>query len=160
MRLKGADVPAVEACVALGANLGDAQATVRAAIEDVASLPHTQRVLVSSLYRSAPFQAQGPDFINAVMLVRTTLAPLALLHALQALEKLAGRQRPYINAPRTLDLDLILYGNDEISTPELTVPHPRYHQRAFVLHPLAEIAPQRVPSAWLQAVADQPIHRL
>ena len=160
MRLKGADVPAVEACVALGANLGDAQATVRAAIEDVASLPHTQRVLVSSLYRSAPFQAQGPDFINAVMLVRTTLAPLALLHALQALEKLAGRQRPYINAPRTLDLDLILYGNDEISTPELTVPHPRYHQRAFVLHPLAEIAPQRVPSAWLQAVADQPIQRL
>jgi len=97
----------VMACVAFGANLGDAVATVQQALRAVAGLPQTQLVNASSLYRSAPYEAQGPDFINAVALVQTQLTPLELLHALQALELQSGRERPYTNAPRTLDLDVI-----------------------------------------------------
>ena len=90
----------------------------------------------------------------------TTLDAPALLDALQAIEHRAGRERPYRNAPRTLDLDLLLYGDGRIESPRLTVPHPRMHERAFVLVPLAEIAPDRVPAAWLRAVSDQRIGRL
>ena len=147
----------VLACVALGANLGDAVATVQQALRDVAGLPHTQLFKASSLYRSAPYEAQGPDFINAVALVHTQLSPLALLHALQALEQQSGRERPYKNAPRTLDLDIIFYGDLALSTPELTLPHPRWHERAFVLLPLAEVWPERVSSAQLTAVKNQTI---
>ncbi|MEY4726961.1 MAG: 2-amino-4-hydroxy-6-hydroxymethyldihydropteridine diphosphokinase [Pseudomonadota bacterium] len=148
------------ACVAFGANLGDAVATVQQALRAVASLPQTQLVNASSLYRSAPYEAQGPDFINAVALVQTQLTPLELLHALQALELQSGRERPYINAPRTLDLDVIFYGDVLLTTPELTLPHPRWHERAFVLQPLAEIWPERVSAAQLAAVQDQDIHRM
>ena len=148
------------ACVAFGANLGDAVATVQQALRDVAGLPQTQLVKASSLYRSAPYEAQGPDFINAVALVQTQLSPLALLHALQALELKSGRERPYINAPRTLDLDVIFYGDVTLTTPELTLPHPRWHERAFVLQPLAEVWPERVSAAQLAAVQDQVIHRM
>jgi 2-amino-4-hydroxy-6-hydroxymethyldihydropteridine diphosphokinase len=148
------------ACVAFGANLGDAVATVQQALRDVAGLPQTQLVKASSLYRSAPYEAQGPDFINAVALVQTQLTPLALLHALQALELKSGRERPYINAPRTLDLDVIFYGDATLATPELTLPHPRWHERAFVLQPLAEVWPERVSAAQLAAVQDQVIHRM
>ena len=148
------------ACVAFGANLGDAVATVQQALRAVASLPQTQLVSASSLYRSAPYEAQGPDFINAVALVQTQLTPLELLHALQALELQSGRERPYINAPRTLDLDVIFYGDVLLTTPELTLPHPRWHERAFVLQPLAEIWPERVSAAQLAAVQDQDIHRM
>ena len=148
------------ACVAFGANLGDAVATVQQALRDVAGLPQTQLVKASSLYRSAPYEAQGPDFINAVALVQTQLSPLALLHALQALELKSGRERPYINAPRTLDLDVIFYGDATLATPELTLPHPRWHERAFVLQPLAEVWPERVSAAQLAAVQDQVIHRM
>jgi 2-amino-4-hydroxy-6-hydroxymethyldihydropteridine diphosphokinase len=150
----------VMACVALGANLGDAVTTVQQALRDVAGLPDTQRVKASSLYRSAPYEAQGPDFINAVALLQTQLSPLALLHALQALELQCGRERPYKNAPRTLDLDLIFYGDVTLSTPELTLPHPRWHERAFVLLPLAEVWPERVSTIQLAAVQDQAIHRM
>ena len=150
----------VMACVAFGANLGDAVATVQQALRAVASLPQTQLVNASSLYRSAPYEAQGPDFINAVALVQTQLTPLELLHALQALELQSGRERPYINAPRTLDLDVIFYGDVLLTTPELTLPHPRWHERAFVLQPLAEIWPERVSAAQLAAVQDQDIHRM
>jgi 2-amino-4-hydroxy-6-hydroxymethyldihydropteridine diphosphokinase len=150
----------VMACVALGANLGDAVATVQQALRDVAGLPETQLLEASSLYRSTPYEAQGPDFINAVALVQTQLSPLALLHALQALELRSGRQRPYKNAPRTLDLDLIFYGDVVSVTPELTLPHPRWHERAFVLQPLAEVWPERVSAAQLEAVKDQAIHRM
>jgi 2-amino-4-hydroxy-6-hydroxymethyldihydropteridine diphosphokinase len=150
----------VMACVALGANLGDAVTTVQQALRDVAGLPDTQRVKASSLYRSAPYEAQGPDFINAVVLVQTQLSPLALLHALQALELQCGRERPFKNAPRTLDLDLIFYGDVTLSTPELTLPHPRWHERAFVLLPLAEVWPERVSTIQLAAVQDQAIHRM
>ena len=150
----------VMACVAFGANLGDAVATVQKALRDVAGLTQTQLVRASSLYRSAPYEAQGPDFINAVALVQTQLTPLELLHALQTLELRSGRERPYINAPRTLDLDLIFHGDVMLTTPELTLPHPRWHERAFVLQPLAEIWPERVSAAQLAAVQDQDIHRM
>jgi len=148
------------ACVAVGANLGDAVATVRQALHQLAALPSTQLVRASSLYRSAPYEAQGPDFINAVALVQTQLSPLALLHALQAIELQSGRERPYKNAPRTLDLDVIFYGDVALDTPELAVPHPRWFERAFVLLPLAEIWPERVNPAQLAAVQDQAIQRI
>ena len=148
------------ACVALGANLGDAVATVQQALRDVACLPDTQLFKASSLYRTAPYEAQGPDFINAVALLHTHLSPLALLHALQALELSSGRERPFKNAPRTLDLDIIFYGDVESATQELTLPHPRWHERAFVLQPLAEIWPERVSAAQLAAVQDQIIQRM
>ncbi len=148
------------ACVALGANLGDAMATVKQALRDVACLPDTQLFKASSLYRSAPYEAQGPDFINAVALLHTQLSPLALLHALQALELASGRERPFKNAPRTLDLDIVFYGDVELATHELTLPHPRWHERAFVLQPLAEIWPERVSAAQLAAVQTQIIQRM
>jgi 2-amino-4-hydroxy-6-hydroxymethyldihydropteridine diphosphokinase len=148
------------ACVALGANLGDAVATVQQALRDVAGLPDTQLFKASSLYRSAPYEAQGPDFINAVVLIHTQLSPLALLHALQALELESGRERPFKNAPRTLDLDIIFYGDVSLETAELTLPHPRWHERAFVLQPLAEVLPERVSDLQLVAVQDQAIQRV
>ncbi len=148
------------ACVAIGANLGDAVATVQQALRDVAGLPETHLVKPSSLYRSAPYEAQGPDFINAVVLIQTQLRPLELLHALQVLELQSGRERPYTNAPRTLDLDLIFYGDVAVATPELTLPHPRWHERAFVLQPLAEVWPERVSTGQLAVVQDQSIQRI
>jgi 2-amino-4-hydroxy-6-hydroxymethyldihydropteridine diphosphokinase len=142
--------------VGLGANLGDAVATVRAAFEALNVLPQTRCVARSSLYRSAPIDAQGADYINAVAQLQTRLLPEALLEALQAIEERFGRERPYRNAPRTLDLDLLLYGQRRIATPLLTVPHPRLHERAFVLAPLAEIAPDFA----LPMPADQRIERI
>jgi 2-amino-4-hydroxy-6-hydroxymethyldihydropteridine diphosphokinase len=150
----------VMACVALGANLGDAVATVQQALRDVASLPETQLFKASSIYRSAPYEAQGPDFINAVALVHTLLNPLDLLHALQTLELQSGRERPYKNAPRTLDLDLIFYGDVTLAMPDLTLPHPRWHERAFVLLPLAEVWPERASAAHIAAVQGQAIDRI
>jgi 2-amino-4-hydroxy-6-hydroxymethyldihydropteridine diphosphokinase len=150
----------VTAYVALGANLGDARATVSDAIAALAGLPGTRLLQASSVYRTAPWEASGPDFINAVAAIETALGAHDLLRALQALELQAGRERPYRNAPRTLDLDLLLYGDAVIDTPDLIVPHPRLEQRAFVLVPLAEIAPGRVTPQQLQAVADQAIERL
>lgn len=127
--------------VGLGANLGDAQSSLARAVYELAALPGTQVVAVSSVYRSAPVQAHGPDFYNAVAELRTTLAPVPLLRALQGLEQAHGRQRPYHHAPRTLDLDLLLYGDRVLNEPALTLPHARLHERAFVLLPLAELAP-------------------
>lgn len=150
----------VTAYIALGANLGDAAATVRQALSDLAALPQTQLLRASSLYRTAPIDSSGPDYINAVAEVATTLAPQALLAALQQLELAAGRERPYRNAPRTLDLDLLLYGEVRLDEPTLTLPHPRMYERAFVLVPLAEIAPQRVDARQLVVVHDQALERL
>jgi 2-amino-4-hydroxy-6-hydroxymethyldihydropteridine diphosphokinase len=93
-------------------------------------------------------------------LVHTQLSPLELLHALQDLELQSGRERPYKNAPRTLDLDLIFHGDTELATSELTLPHPRWHERAFVLQPLAEVWPERVSAAQLAAVQDQMIQQI
>lgn len=154
------------AFIALGANLGDAKRSVHEAVDKISALPQTRLIARSSLYRSAPVEASGPDFINAVVAVATRLEPLDLLSRLQAIELDHGRERPYRNAPRTLDLDLLLYGDRSFASPTLTVPHPRLHQRAFVLLPLAELAPEiEVPGqgavgALLPSVAGQAIERL
>lgn len=148
------------AWVALGGNLGDARQSVQQALQALDALPQTRLEAASSLYRTAPVDASGPDFINAVARLRTSLAPLALLQALQGLEQQAGRERPYRNAPRTLDLDVLLYSGVRQQTPELELPHPRMLQRAFVLVPLAQIDAELVPPEMLQAVADQAIERL
>ncbi|MDO8277178.1 MAG: 2-amino-4-hydroxy-6-hydroxymethyldihydropteridine diphosphokinase [Burkholderiaceae bacterium] len=150
----------VSAWIALGANLGDAAATLKSAIAAIARLPLSRMVRASSLYRSAPLDASGPDFINAVVEISTGLTAPDLLDALQTIEAAAGRQRAYRNAPRTLDLDLLLYGDARIESERLCVPHPRMAQRAFVLLPLAQIAPQQVDAALLQQVAHQVIERL
>lgn len=147
--------PALTAYIGLGANLGQAEQTIRQALSDLNRLPHSRVQAHSRLYRSAPVDATGPDYINAVAALQTRLPPLQLLARLQQLEQAAGRQRPYRNAPRTLDLDLLLYGQERIDSPGLSVPHPRILQRAFVLRPLAELAPERVSAADLQAVAGQ-----
>lgn len=133
--------------VGLGANLGDAQATLLAAFDALDKLPGTRCVARSSLYRSAPLDADGPDYVNAVAELRTKMQPPVLLRALQDVEQRFGRERPYRHAPRTLDLDLLLYGQRRVATAALTLPHPRLHERAFVLLPLAELAPDLAPAA-------------
>lgn len=156
----------VRAYVALGANLGDAAATLRTALDELRRLPQTRLAAQSSLYVTQPVDAGGPDYCNAVAALDTALTPLDLLHALQAIEQAHGRERSYRNAPRTLDLDLLLHGDTVQDTPELTLPHPRMHQRAFVLAPLTEIAPgiaipgRGAASAWLSKITDQPIRKL
>lgn len=152
--------PEVTAYVALGANLGDPVRAVRSALDALAGASGLRLLRASSLYRTAPHEAHGPDFINAVAEVATTLNAPQLLTALQSIEQAAGRERPFRNAPRTLDLDLLLYGDARIESPSLTVPHPRWRERAFVLLPLAELAPERVPAPWLASVAGQRIERL
>ena len=146
--------------MAFGANLGDAQATVLQAIEDVGALATTQLRKVSSLYASAPHEATGPEFVNAVAMYDTDLLPLELLDALQNLEKTAGRERPYLNAPRTRDLDIVFYGDIALDSPRLTLPHPRWQKRAFVLVPLEEISPDKVSPALLSSVANQSVRRI
>ena len=138
---------AVEAFVALGANLENPVRQVQHAIAQFGALEHTKVLAVSSLYRTAPVgYADQPDFINAVAKLQTELSPHALLDALHAIENRHGRQRSVRNAPRTLDLDLLMYGTCVVNEENLTLPHPRMQERAFVLLPLAEIAPDvRLP---------------
>jgi len=150
----------VIAYVGIGANLGDARAAVLRAFDDLGQLPQTRLVARSSLYRSAPVDATGPDFVNAVAAVHTHLTAPDLLAQLQGLERRAGRERPWHHAPRTLDLDLLLHGSARIESDVLTVPHPRWQQRAFVLVPLSEIAPDLVPPGALAAVTSQVIARI
>jgi 2-amino-4-hydroxy-6-hydroxymethyldihydropteridine diphosphokinase len=152
--------------IGLGANIGDARGALDAAFAALASLPLTELVAASSIYRSAPIESSGPDYLNAVIKLRSALDPFELLEHLQHIEVAHGRRRPYRNAPRTLDLDLLLYGDRQIESCDLTVPHPRMHQRAFVLAPLAEVDAQlRIPrhgavTDLLHRVADQRIDRL
>ena len=155
------------AFIALGSNRGDPESKVRQAIAALAELPQSQLASASSLYRSAPVgHTDQADFINAVAQISTALAPQALLAALLAIEQRFGRERSFRNAPRTLDLDLLLYDAQTIAEPGLAVPHPRMHERAFVLAPLAEIHPGCVipglgPAAdWLARCRDQVIARL
>ena len=155
------------AFIALGSNLGDPEAKVRQGIAALAELPQVQLVAASALYRSAAIgHADQPDFVNAVAQIATSLAPQALLAAMLAIEQRFGRERTFLNAPRTLDLDLLLYDAQTIAEPGLAVPHPRMHQRAFVLAPLLELAPACVipgkgPAAdWLARCGDQTIERL
>jgi 2-amino-4-hydroxy-6-hydroxymethyldihydropteridine diphosphokinase len=154
------------AYVGVGANLGDARANVLDALARLAALPGGALLHTSGLYRTAPIDSSGDHYINAVACLETGLDAHALLAALQEIEQAHGRERPYRNAPRTLDLDLLLYGDEIIETPTLSVPHPRMHQRAFVLVPLYEIAPDAViPGLGLASdfgpqVAAQSIYRI
>jgi 2-amino-4-hydroxy-6-hydroxymethyldihydropteridine diphosphokinase len=155
------------AYVALGANLADPAAQIRAALAALGGLPESCLLRASSLYRTAPVGIHGqPDFINAVAVVETRLTPHDLLAALFGIEARFGRRRDFHHAPRTLDLDLLLYDAQVIDTPQLTLPHPRMHLRAFVLAPLLEIAPDCLlpgrgsAAAWLPATRLQPIERL
>ncbi|MFJ3055737.1 2-amino-4-hydroxy-6-hydroxymethyldihydropteridine diphosphokinase [Herbaspirillum sp. NPDC087042] len=154
------------AYIGIGGNLGDARATVEDAIARLAALPQTELLRSSSLYRTAPIDSSGDDYINAVAQLSTTLTASALLQALQEIELQHGRERPYRNAPRTLDLDVLLYGQARIDNETLTVPHPRMAQRAFVLVPLLEIdATVVIPglgaaAPFLAGITDQPISKL
>ena len=155
------------AFVGVGANLGDPAAQVRAAIAALAALPGTLLVTASSLYRTAPVgYADQPDFVNAAALLETALAPRALLEALQAIEARSGRARSFKDAPRALDLDLLLYGEEALDEPDLVVPHPRLHRRAFALAPVVEIDPAAVipgrgPARdWLARCTDQRVARI
>jgi 2-amino-4-hydroxy-6-hydroxymethyldihydropteridine diphosphokinase len=152
--------------VGLGANLGDAAQTLRSAVEQIGRLPSTRVVALSPFYASAPVDATGPDYTNAVAELRTDLPPAALLLALLGIEAEHGRQRPHRHAPRTLDLDLLLYGQRVSDDPAVTLPHPRLHLRAFVLRPLLDIAPALVHPRLgplvdhVAAVADQTLRKL
>ncbi|HEX5539505.1 MAG TPA: 2-amino-4-hydroxy-6-hydroxymethyldihydropteridine diphosphokinase [Methylophilaceae bacterium] len=137
-----------KAYIALGSNLQQPQQQVLQAFRELSQLPATRLVRQSSLYRTAPLDQHNrrhdeqPDFINAVAEIATEMPPLALLHAILAIEDRHGRERPFPNAPRVLDMDLLLYDNLQTHSVELTLPHPRMHERGFVLLPLAEIAPE------------------
>jgi 2-amino-4-hydroxy-6-hydroxymethyldihydropteridine diphosphokinase len=155
------------AYIGIGSNLEDPQAQVEHAFDELARLSRTRLSARSSLYRSAPLgYAAQPDFINAVAAVDTELAAHELLAELQSIEARHGRRRSFANAPRTLDLDLLLYGDARIDEPHLVVPHPRMYERAFVLRPLVEIAPQAtIPgrgaaAACLARRADQRVERI
>ncbi|SCX62871.1 2-amino-4-hydroxy-6-hydroxymethyldihydropteridine diphosphokinase [Nitrosospira sp. Nsp1] len=131
-----------QAYIGLGSNLDNPASQIRKAFEELARLPSSHLLAHSSLYRSAPMgHTDQPDFINAVALIETALAPHDLLKALLEIEHLHGRVREYLNAPRTLDLDILMYDGLQWDEDCLILPHPRMHQRAFVLQPLREIAP-------------------
>ncbi len=157
-----------EAVIALGANLGEPKKALEQALKRISKIEQTILLKVSSFYRTAPVDSSGPDYVNAVATVETELEPEALLSALFVIENEAHRVRPegVHNAPRTLDLDLLLYGDVVQQTPFLTLPHPRMHERAFVLVPLLEIEPDcRIPGKgpagdFLESVKDQAISRL
>jgi len=156
----------VRAYVGLGANLGAARDAVVQALAQLALLPATALVARSSLYRSAPVDADGPEYVNAVASLDTGLSAPSLLAHLHAIEAAHGRLRPYLNAPRTLDLDLLLWGDMCSDAPDLLLPHPRMHLRGFVLEPLAELAPDlQIPgrgplSKWRPLAAGQDVQRV
>lgn len=150
----------VTAYLGLGANLGKPAAALALAIQQLGAYPGIAVTAQSSYYRTAPLDSSGPDYTNAVVEVRTSLTAPELLSCLQSIESAAGRERPYRNAPRTLDLDILLYGDAQVSSPALDIPHIRMWQRAFVLLPLVEIAPQRVSAEQLLAVRAQAISRI
>ena len=154
------------AYIGIGANLGDARGNVADALQRLRRLPGCTLMATSSLYRTAPVDSSGDDYINAVARVATQLPAEQLLQALHGIEQAHGRERPYHNAPRTLDLDLLLYSDAQIASATLTVPHPRITERAFVLVPLLELGsgiviPGAGPAqAFLAGVADQAITRI
>jgi 2-amino-4-hydroxy-6-hydroxymethyldihydropteridine diphosphokinase len=156
----------VTAYIGIGSNLGDAQGNVQRAILRLNKLPNTRLGGQSSLFRTAPLNATGDDYINAVACIDTQLPAAQLLHELQAVEKDFGRERPYPNAPRTLDLDILLYGQQKIVSDSLVVPHPRLTERAFALVPLLQIDPFiTIPGKgpahhFVPSVAGQIIHKI
>jgi len=155
------------AYVGLGANLGEPRRQLTEALTAMSGLPETRLAGHSSFFRSAPIGYEDqPEFLNAVAALDTRLAPGVLLEGLQGIERRSGRERPFANAPRMLDLDLLLFGNEQIARPGLTVPHPRMHERAFVLKPLVELAPgAEIPGKgpareYLVRCADQFVERI
>lgn len=155
------------AYVGLGSNIGDPARQVRLAIEELKKLPETNLVLTSGMYKSAPLgYADQPDFLNAVACLDTALPAAQLLEHLQKIERKQGRERPFANAPRTLDLDLLLYGDSTLDSPRLTLPHPRVHERAFVLQPLLDLDSEiSIPgkgkaSTLLSACGSQKVERI
>ena len=157
----------IAAYIGLGSNLDEPRTQVMRAFEELAALPQTRLAARSPLYRSAPLDAPGqPAYVNAVAAVDTDLSAPQLLEALQSIEACHGRERPFANAPRTLDLDLLLYDEVALLSPALTLPHPRMHRRAFVLRPLLDLDPRaEVPGRGsarelLRACADQVLERL
>ena len=156
------------AYIGLGSNQGEIVEALNSAIESLRSIEQTEVVAVSPFYRSAPIDAPGPDFLNAVAKVETGLEPYALLLHLLDIELMLGRNRRGLkkNAPRNVDLDLLLVGDMIIQSTPLTLPHPRLHLRAFVLRPLLDLAPEiRIPgqgpaAAFLDAVEDQKVEPL
>lgn len=152
--------------IGIGANLGNAQDNVCTAIARIAQHPACTLEAQSSLFKTAPIDASGDDYINAVIRIQTELSAQALLADLHQIEADFGRERPYHNAPRVIDLDLLLYGNERIDSVTLTVPHPRMTERAFVLIPLLQIDPfisipgQGAAHAFVPQVADQIIKRI
>lgn len=156
----------VSAYIGIGANLGDARHSVSSALRELGEMPKTCVTAQSSLYRTAPIDADGDDYINAVARIDTLLTPEELLNALRSIELSHGRERSHVNAPRTLDLDVLLYGSEIIETETLSVPHPRMTQRAFVLIPLLQIDPQidipgRGPAhEFVSGVAEQAIWKI
>ena len=147
----------VRAFIGLGANAGDPLTQIEQAMAALMSLPATVGLQRSRLYRTAPWQAQGPDFINAMVQLETQLSAPELWVQMQRIEEAAGRIRPYHHAPRTLDLDLIFYGQAVINSPALVLPHPRWRERAFVLRPLSDLAPERILASDWASVEDQDI---
>lgn len=132
-----------QAFIALGSNLQTPKNQIEQALNTIANTPGIQLIRASSLYKTAPVGYDNQDdFINAVAKIKTSLNPIELLHTLLAIENIFGRERPFPNAPRILDLDVLLYDDIEMATPELTIPHPRMQARGFVMIPLAEIEPK------------------
>jgi 2-amino-4-hydroxy-6-hydroxymethyldihydropteridine diphosphokinase len=149
------------AYIGIGSNLDEPRRQVLEAFTELDRVPHTRVVKKSSLYRSAPMgHADQPDFINAVAQLETGLPAERLLAELQAVEQRHGRRRSFPNAPRTLDLDILLFGNATMQSDVLTLPHPRMHERAFVLKPLLEIAPDLPFEKQLEACKGQKVERL
>jgi 2-amino-4-hydroxy-6-hydroxymethyldihydropteridine diphosphokinase len=148
MRVAAKHSPGEQVFIALGGNVGDVPQTMRDALRALSALPNTTIVATSALYRSKPVQAMGDDFFNAVAAVRSSLAPQALLTHMLRIERDLGRQRPVrpstLHAARPIDLDLLMVGTTQLQSPALTLPHPRMHERAFVLAPLADLAPELV----------------
>lgn len=154
-----------QAFIGLGANLGNTNATLKSAIDDLKNNNKINLVKVSSFYSSKPVDADGPDYTNAVALIETRLNPQQLLQVTQTIENHNGRTRLYHNAPRTLDLDILLFGNLNIDEKNLVIPHPRMHLRAFVLLPLLEIAPNIIlpqgdKNILLANIKDQKIYKI
>lgn len=153
------------AYIALGANLGDPIETLLLAVDELRELAHQHQLELSDFYRTAPVDAQGPDYLNAVVRFATDLAALDLLKALQDIENRHGRTRAEKNAPRTLDLDILLFGQEQHNSDTLQIPHPRMHERAFVLYPLADLEPTLVLeqgklSELIKKVSEQKIQAL
>jgi 2-amino-4-hydroxy-6-hydroxymethyldihydropteridine diphosphokinase len=158
-------MPPERVFIGLGANLGDARSTLQSAVAQIGQLPGTHLAASSPFYVTSPIDATGPDYTNAVVEISTDLQPAALLQALHAIEAEHGRSRPYRHAPRTLDLDLLLYGQRVSDDPAIRLPHPRLHLRAFALRPLLDLAPALVHpllgplAGWPDGVADQPLRQ-